>query len=165
MAQAILVEWPRRSRGTSCCVSIGMRVNKLWKVHKWLPVFLAMPKMLKELERRPESGFLGCIVGMKVIVQDGRLFEHLERYARSTDQLHWPAWVAFDKRTGNSREDVGIWHETYLVRAHEYEAVYSGMPPFGLGKVGPLVPASGRHETARGRIQESPIFLSSRELG
>src|SRR5450755_780756 len=29
---------------------IGMRVNKIWKVHKWLPVFLAMPKMLKELK-------------------------------------------------------------------------------------------------------------------
>ena len=27
---------------------IGMRINKPWKVHKWLPVFLAMPKMLKE---------------------------------------------------------------------------------------------------------------------
>jgi hypothetical protein len=26
---------------------IGMRINKPWKVHKWLPVFLGMPKMLK----------------------------------------------------------------------------------------------------------------------
>ena len=25
---------------------IGMRINKPWKIHKWLPVFLAMPKML-----------------------------------------------------------------------------------------------------------------------
>ena len=31
-------------------------------------------------------------------------------------------------------------------------AVYSGMPPFGLGKVGTLVPAAGRNDTARGRI-------------
>ncbi len=23
---------------------IGMRFNKLWAIHKWLPVFLAMPK-------------------------------------------------------------------------------------------------------------------------
>lgn len=38
---------------------IGMRVNKPWKPHKWLPVFLAMPRMLKELSARPESGFLG----------------------------------------------------------------------------------------------------------
>jgi Monooxygenase af470-like len=25
---------------------IGMHINKPWKLHKWLPVFLAMPKML-----------------------------------------------------------------------------------------------------------------------
>ena len=80
-----------------------------------------------------------------------RSFEHLERYARSHDHLHWPAWVAFNKRSGNSRGDVGIWHETYMVRSGAYEAVYSGMPPYGLGKAGRLVPASGRKETARGR--------------
>jgi hypothetical protein len=66
--------------------------------------------------------------------------------------LHWPAWVAFNKRTGNSREDVGIWHETYRVRAGEYETVYSGMPPIGLGKAGTLVPATGARESARGRM-------------
>jgi hypothetical protein len=38
---------------------IGMRIDKLWKPHKWLPAFLAMPKLLKELEAHPESGFLG----------------------------------------------------------------------------------------------------------
>ena len=25
---------------------IGMRVNKPWKLHKWLPVFAAMPPMI-----------------------------------------------------------------------------------------------------------------------
>src|SRR5688572_16282041 len=132
---------------------IGMRINKPWKLHKWLPVFFAMPRMLKELERRPESGFLGAVFGPKVIVQYWRSFEHLETYARSRDGLHWPAWVAFNKRMANSRADVGIWHETYLVRAHEYEAIYSGMPPFGLGKIGKLVPATGQRDTARGRVQ------------
>ena len=42
---------------------IGMRINKPWKVHKWLPVFLGMPRMLKELQNRPESGFLGYTMG------------------------------------------------------------------------------------------------------
>ena len=42
---------------------IGMRVNKPWKLHKWVPVFLAMPRMLKELKQQPESGFLGSISG------------------------------------------------------------------------------------------------------
>ena len=39
---------------------IGMRINRPWKLHKWLPVVLAMPRMLRELEARPESGFLGA---------------------------------------------------------------------------------------------------------
>ena len=134
---------------------IGMRINKPWKLHRWLPVFLAMPRMLKELEKRPESGFLGYTMGLPVIVQYWRSFEQLEAYARSADLAHWPAWVAFNKRIGGTRGDVGIWHETYRVAAGQYEAVYSGMPAFGLGKVGQLVPASGSRETARGRIRAS----------
>ena len=72
---------------------IGMRINKPWKLHRWLPVFLAMPKMLKELKQHPESGFLGHIFGPKVIVQYWRSFDQLEAYARSHDALHWPEWV------------------------------------------------------------------------
>ena len=132
---------------------IGMRINKPWKIHKWLPVFLAMPRMLKELAANPESGFLGHIMSPRVIVQYWRSFDHLEAYARSKDQEHWPAWVAFNKRIGASREDVGIWHETYQVRAGEYEAVYSGVPPIGLGQVGELTAATGRRESARGRLE------------
>ena len=131
---------------------IGMRINKLWKLHKWLPVLSAMPRMLKELEKQPESGFLGSVSGALLIVQYWRSFAHLEAYARSQDHLHLPAWVAFNKRMRESRGDVGIWHETYLVRAGEYEAIYSGMPPWGLGRVGALVPASGRKEAARDRL-------------
>jgi hypothetical protein len=132
---------------------IGMRINKPLKVHKWLPVFLAMPRMLKELESKPESGFLGHILGIKVIVQYWRSFEALEAYAQRRNDQHWPAWMAFNKRMAKSRGDVGIWHETYLVRAGEYECIYSGMPPFGLGEAGSLVPAAGRRDSARGRVR------------
>ena len=131
---------------------IGMRINKPWKVHKWLPVFLAMPRMVKELKARPDSGFLGAILGPRVIVQYWQSFEQLEAYARSHEGQHWPAWVAFNKRLGNSRGDVGIWHETYLVPAGRYEAIYSGMPPIGLGQAGTLVRAAGRRDSARARI-------------
>jgi hypothetical protein len=132
---------------------IGMRINKPWKVDKWLPVFLAMPKMIRELEQRPESGFLGHTMGIRVIVQYWRSFEHLEAYARDPDRLHWPAWVDFNNRVGKTRGDVGIWHETYKVRAGEYECVYSGMPSFGLAKAGATLDATGELESARGRLQ------------
>jgi hypothetical protein len=131
---------------------IGMRVNKPWKVHKWLPVFLAMPKMLKELKSNPASGLLGVESAGLTIIQYWRSFDALETYARSRDALHWPAWMAFNKRMARSRGDVGIWHETYRIAAGQYEAIYSGMPPRGLGKVSQLLSAEGARETARGRL-------------
>jgi hypothetical protein len=131
---------------------IGMRVNKLWKVHKWLPVFLAMPKMLKELKDNPASGLLGVESAGLTIIQYWRSFDALETYARNRDGLHWPAWMAFNKRMARSRGDVGIWHETYKIAAGQYEAIYSGMPARGLGKISQLLSAEGARDTARGRI-------------
>jgi hypothetical protein len=152
MAKIIPQRMAAEIEGDFVVFVIGMRINKLWKIHKWLPVFMAMPRMLKELERQPDSGFLGATSGGLMLVQYWRSFEQLEAYARSHDHEHWPAWVAFNRRMGASRGDVGIWHETYLVRAGEYEAIYSGMPPTGLGRFAKLAPASGRQESARGRI-------------
>ena len=37
---------------------IGLRINRWWKVHKWWPVAMAMPRMLRELAAHPESGCL-----------------------------------------------------------------------------------------------------------
>jgi hypothetical protein len=141
---------------------IGMRVNKFWKPWKWLPVFVAMPRMLRELESRPEAGLLGASLYMgsprrPLVVQYWRSFDHLERFARSHDATHWPAWVEFNKRIGSSG-DVGIWHETYLVPAGRYDCVYNNMPPTGLGEATTLRPAAGRKATAAGRagIRDEP---------
>ena len=152
MARVIPNRMTAEIEGDFVVFLIGMRINKPWKIHKCLPVFLAMPRMLRELEAHPESGFLGHIMGLKAIVQYWRSFDHLEAYVRTQDRQYWPAWVAFNKRIGNSRDDVGIWHETYQARAGEYETVYSGMPPIGLGKAGRLLPVSGKRDSARGRF-------------
>lgn len=152
MAKVIDKRMSAQLEGEFVVFLIGMRINKLWKLHKWVPVFLAMPKMLKELDAHPESGFLGHSGLGRIIVQYWRSFEHLEAYARAKGKQHWPAWVDFNRRIGNSRGDVGIWHETYLIKPGQYEAVYSGMPPTGLGKVGALIAATGKHEDARSRV-------------
>jgi Domain of unknown function (DUF4188) len=132
---------------------IGARINKPWLVHKWWPVASAMRRMLKELERAPkeQTGFLGYETYGSLIVQYWRSFDHLERYARNPNQQHFPAWVDFYRANAKSKGDVGIWHETYCVRAGEYEAIYSGMPPIGLGKVGGLVEARAGLKSARQR--------------
>lgn len=150
MAKVIPSRMSAEMEGEFVVFLIGMRANKPWKLHKWLPVLL---QMLKELEANPESGFLGHTgLGGRVIVQYWRSFEHLETYARARDQKHWPAWVEFNKRMGASRGDVGIWHETYRIQPGQYEAIYSGMPPFGLGKAGKLIAATGKREDARSRM-------------
>jgi hypothetical protein len=134
---------------------IGMRINRLWKIHKWLPVTLAMPRMIRELYADPSSGFLGAHAWFgitTVMLQYWRSFDHLERYAKDRSQQHLPAWVAFNRAVGSSG-DVGIWHETYRIRPGEYECIYNNMPAFGLAKATKVVPASGYRDSAAGRMQ------------
>src|SRR5436309_2452778 len=63
-----------------------MRINRPWKPHKWLPVLMAMPPMVKELEAAPESGFLGASQGLPsggpALVQYWRSFGDLDRLAQ-----------------------------------------------------------------------------------
>jgi hypothetical protein len=132
---------------------IGMRINKPWKLHKWVPVARAMPKMLRELEAAPsEFGFLGHTGLSRIIVQYWRSFDHLENYAKRRDASHWPAWTDFNRRMKDARGDVGIWHETYRIHAGDYEAIYSGMPPFGLGQAGTVSNITATEEAARQRL-------------
>ena len=138
---------------------IGMRINRPLKPHKWLPVFTAMRPMIKELEADHESGFLGYsqgfMAGGPALVQYWRSFEDLERYARRSDARHLPAWKRFNQRVRDC-SDVGIWHETYRVRAGEYEAIYGNMPVVGLAAVGEHVPIGTTSATAARRIGVRP---------
>jgi hypothetical protein len=133
---------------------IGMRFNKPWKVHKWWIVFSAMPRMLKELYRRPECGFLGAVLAFTatgpLLVQYWRSAELLEKFARDASMPHNPAWKAFNRAIGGNG-DVGIWHETYLISAGQYETVYGNMPRFGLAKAGEHVPVARKGESAAQR--------------
>ena len=113
-----------------------------------------MKHMLDYLVAHPEKGLLGYQLGLPVIVQYWRSFDHLEAFARDSADPHLAAWRNYWRRVGTSSR-TGIWHETYLVRAGEYEAVYGNMPPFGLGKAGRLVPMS-ESSRARNRIKTTP---------
>lgn len=97
-----------------------------------------MQAMLDYLVAHPEKGLLGYEMGLKTIVQYWRSFEQLEAFAKDTDDPHLEAWRDFWRRVGKSGR-TGIWHETFLVRAGEYEAVYGNMPDYGLGKASQVV--------------------------
>jgi hypothetical protein len=134
---------------------IGMRINKFWAFSKWIPTARAMGPMLRTLFQHPEKGFLGAQVFFYwrgiALVQYWRSFEDLEKFARNREDPHLSAWKRFNKAIG-SDGSVGIWHETYLVDAGKYEAVYGNMPVFGLAAATRHVPAAGRRETARRRL-------------
>jgi hypothetical protein len=133
---------------------IGMRINRFWKFWRWGPVAIAMGRMLRELEADPGAGLLSVEAWpgrTTILVQYWRSFEALERYATDAAREHRPAWTAFNRAIG-SNGDVGIWHETYRVRPGDYECVYNNMPLFGLAKATRAVPATGRRESAAGRM-------------
>lgn len=135
---------------------IGMRINKLWKVHKWLPVALAMPRMIKELKKNKDMGFLGAeqwFGRTTIMVQYWKSFEHLENYAKNRDANHLEAWTAFNKNIG-SDGDVGIWHETYLSGQGKCESVYNNMPLFGLAKAKGHISATGKYKNATDRLNK-----------
>ena len=134
---------------------IGFRVNQPWKLRAWLPVFLAMPKMVRELQSQPELGLLGTQYHGLTQVQYWRSAEHLHAYAQARDHAHLPAWRAFNQGARAAGGAVGIWHETYVVQPGSYETVYVNMPRFGLGRAGTLVPATGQREGARGRLEQT----------
>jgi len=137
---------------------IGMRVNKWWKFWAWLPVARAMPKMLIELAKRPELGLLHArsVFGLRnfLVIQYWRSFEQLHAYATDGSLEHLPAWRDFNRRIA-SNGDVGIWHETYLVKDGGHESVYNNMPLWGLAAAGALVPAEGSRKSAKGRLRQT----------
>lgn len=91
-----------------------------------------MKHMLDRLSANPDSGLLGYVLGFPVIVQYWRSFEHLEAFAADAAEAHSAAQKKYWQRVSRHGHGTGIWHETYLVKAGHYEAVYGNMPPFGL---------------------------------
>ncbi len=136
---------------------IGMRVNKPWKVHKWLPVARAMGRMLNELDQAPALGLRhveSWFGRTSIMVQYWDSYAQLEAYAKARDAEHLPAWSAFNKAVG-SNGDVGIWHETYVAAPGSFESVYNNMPRFGLSRAYDSVPATGAYVSASARREAS----------
>lgn len=142
---------------------IGMRVNKVWKVHRWVPVAMAMFRMLRELEAHPEAGLLGYEGWgflRPILVQYWRSYEALENYAKNAERLHLPAWVKYN-RLIRENDAVGIWHETYRIAPGMHEEIYTNMPDFGLARVSKLVPVNRAGESGRERMAAAKAAASN----
>jgi hypothetical protein len=139
---------------------IGMRVNKFWRFRKWLPVAQAMSPMLDVLYQYPEKGFLGAESFFRFfpitscLITYWRSFEDLEYFATNRDDPHLEAWRKFNQSI-NDDGTVGIWHETYLVQAGQYECIYGNMPKFGLALATNHTQVTSHNKTARTRIGQA----------
>ncbi|MCC9308838.1 DUF4188 domain-containing protein [Kitasatospora sp. RB6PN24] len=136
---------------------IGMRINHFWAPHHWLPVLASMPRMLRELRADEQSGLLGyqLLTGSPrayYVVQYWRSKEQLLKYAVDPARLHRKAWAMINRMEHRSGRHVGIWHETYLVPAGNYESVYADMPPYGLAAATGVLPIGRRGATAQERL-------------
>ena len=115
---------------------IGMRINHLWAIGRWLPVARAMPRMQRELAMTPQAGMLwqkNFFSGRTTLaLQYWESAEKLFAYAHDRQGAHFPAWSEFNRKAKDNHA-VGIWHETYLLKPEDCENIYRDMPAFGLG--------------------------------
>ncbi|MEU6069840.1 DUF4188 domain-containing protein [Streptomyces sp. NPDC047082] len=147
------------AEGDVVVLLIGMRINHFGAVHQWLPVLLAMLRMLGELARDPSRGLLGRILltaspRTYYVVQYWESKEKLYAYATAPDAFHHHVWALVNRKekAGKVRGHVGIWHETYVVPEGSYESVYGDMPAFGLAAAHGQVPLERRGRYAKDRF-------------
>lgn len=156
MARVIEGRMTHRHEGELVVFHIGMQINRWWRPDLWLPVFGAMPRMLRELSTDADSGFLGYELllgaGGPYVVQYWSSVEKLYAYASSPSQEHRPAWSRFNARARKAPGAVGIWHETFLVE--RAESIYVSTRLMGLPKATESVPVRSRHDRAQARFAD-----------
>ena len=147
------------AQGDVVVLLIGMRVNRFRAVHQWLPVMLAMFRMLGELARDRDRGLLGHVMltaspRTYYVVQYWESKEKLYAYAHAPEMRHHPVWALLNRkeREGKVKGHVGIWHEAYVVPEGSYEAIYADMPAFGLAGAHGQVPLERRGRYAKDRF-------------
>ncbi|MGW2569930.1 DUF4188 domain-containing protein [Streptomyces sp. NPDC001537] len=161
------------AKGDVVVLLIGMRINRFRAVHLWLPVMLAMFRMLRELAKDPARGLLSRVLlsaspRTYYVVQYWESKEKLYAYATAPDAFHHTAWAAINRkeRSGRLRGQVGIWHETYIVPEGSYEAIYGDMPAFGLAAAHGQVPLRRRGRYAKDRFaHRSPQEAAAEKTG
>lgn len=154
MSKVVNGRMTHRHEGELVVFHIGMQINRWWRPDLWLPAFMAMPRMLRELSMDEDSGLLGYQLlfgnGGPYVVQYWSSIEQLYAYASAPSQEHRPAWTAFNKAARKAPGAVGVWHETFLT--DRAESVYVSTRPMGLAKATEHVAVGKRHDRAQARF-------------
>ena len=164
MSKVITGRMTHRHEGELVVFHIGMQINRWWRPDLWLPAFVAMPRMLRELSTEPDSGLLGYQLllgsGGPYVVQFWSSVDKLYAYASNPDQQHRPAWTAFNRAARRAPGAVGVWHETFLVDTAE--SVYVSTKRMGLAAATEHVPVPRRHDRAQARFTDGRTAAAHR---
>lgn len=156
MSKIIRGRMTHRHHGELVVFHIGMQINRWWRPDLWLPAFVAMPRMLRELSIEKDSGLLGYQLlfgdGGPFTVQYWSSIDKLYAYASAPSQEHRPAWTAFNKAARKAPGAVGVWHETFLV--DRAESMYVSTKAMGLAKATEHVEVGMRGDRAQARFAE-----------
>lgn len=163
MAEILEGRWTAEVDGDFVVFLIGAQVRNPFRARRALPLLGQMRGMLADLERDRvagiDRGFLGYqshgVGPIGVIVQYWRSFDDLERFARAPGERHAEVWRAWYRAAQHRSRAAGIWHESFAVRAGQYEAVYQGTPVMGLLKAGRPQRITHRTLTARDRLRRT----------
>lgn len=143
-----------RHQGPVVVFHIGMTINRWYRPDLWWPVFSAMPGMLAELAKDPESGLLGSRLlfgrGGPTLIQYWESTDKLYAYASDPDARHRPAWAAYNRRARRANGAVGVFHETFVV--DRAESIYVSTPVMGLAAATESVPVGPRGDQAAQRL-------------
>ncbi|PYE12766.1 uncharacterized protein DUF4188 [Williamsia limnetica] len=146
---------------------IGMTFNKWWRPDLWVPVFLAMPMMVKELSEDPESGLLDYEMLFNrngpYVVQYWSSIDKLYEYASEGSLAHRPAWAKFNRTARKAPGAVGVWHETFVVERAESMVVDT--KPLGLPRATTAVAVQKEHARAQSRLTDGRTTLPSTSAG
>lgn len=164
---------PRKEVGKDSFVVflIGARVNSWWTLLANLPAAFGFLKLggptfanaevsrdkVGLLSVRKYGGLLDLLFGDgNVEVQYWDSFESLTAF---NNNRHHAASRAQYYREAEATQAVSIWHETYIVRPGDYEAVYGNCPPIGLSAIRNAtlvdVPRDSPLSNAKARREES----------
>ena len=157
MHQSFPGRYTARSSPGTVVFGIGMRINRLWAVHRWLLPTINTVRMWWYMQHNRPDGYLNGYlyvywrgVGM---MQYWRDFESLEAFSHDNSQPHLAAWRQLAALT-KTDQTFGYWHETYRIAPGSYEAIYGSMPRFGLAAAGQHIPIADATHAARSRLTD-----------
>ena len=144
------------SMGELCLVRMGIQVRGLsaWLLARRLRSAIAADA------RRAIAASAGLLESQAFTIginhfgflQYWRSFEELDAWSRREPHSEW--WRAAVERM-RLKQDLGVYHETFLVDASDVESIFLNCRPTGLAAFGLLGEPVGPLTTSRGRLGKS----------